>query len=262
MTPHIKSLWWQPTALGSALFATFLALWQVAVTAGWVSGLAPTPARTFQRGVEILSNPFYRDGASSVGIFWHIAASLRRVLIGFGIATAIAIPLGVWLGSSPLLRRSVEPFVQILRPISPLAWLPLGLALLRNAEATAVFVIIVSSAWPTLLNTVEAVRGIHPTYRNLASTVGANWWQRVVFVTAPAAIPGIVTGMRQSLSTAWLVIIAAEMLVGGRGVGFFVWNMWNRLDVDAIVVALLLIGLVGLAMDVTVASIQKVVRYA
>ena len=251
----------QATAIGVGIFVLFIAIWQAAASAGWLSDIAPTPARTWERAVEILSDPFYRDGSASVGIFWHMLASLRRVLVGFLIAMVIAIPLGFWLGSSPLFHKAVDPFAQILRPVSPLAWLPLGLALLRDAENTAVFVIVLSALWPTLLYTIESLRGIHPTYKNLAATLGTNWWQRLVFITAPAALPGIVTGMRQSLSTSWLVIVAAEMLVGGQGVGFFVWNMWNRLDIDAIVVAIVLIGLIGLILDYLVASLQKVVRY-
>lgn len=252
---------WKAMGLGIALFIAFIAIWQTVAAAGWLSDIAPTPARTWDRAVEILSDPFYRDGPTSVGIFWHMVASLRRVLIGFAIAMAIAIPLGFWLGSSATFRRATDPFVQILRPVSPLAWLPLGLALLRDAENTAVFVIILSALWPTLLNTIEAVRGIHPTYKNLASTLGTNRMQQLFYIVGPAALPGIITGMRQSLSTAWLVIVAAEMLVGGQGVGFFVWNMWNRLDIDAIVVVIVLIGVIGLALDYLVASLQKVVRY-
>ncbi|MGV0381928.1 ABC transporter permease [Corynebacterium segmentosum] len=252
---------WKAMGLGIALFIVFIGIWQAVAAAGWLSDIAPTPARTWDRAVEILSDPFYRDGPASVGIFWHMVASLRRVLIGFVIAMVIAIPLGFWLGSSATFRRATDPFVQILRPVSPLAWLPLGLALLRDAENTAVFVIILSALWPTLLNTIEAVRGIHPTYKNLASTLGTNRMQQLLYIVGPAALPGIITGMRQSLSTAWLVIVAAEMLVGGQGVGFFVWNMWNRLDIDAIVVVIVLIGVIGLALDYLVASLQKVVRY-
>lgn len=252
---------WKAIGLGIALFIAFIAIWQAVAAAGWLSDIAPTPARTWDRAVEILSDPFYRDGPASVGIFWHMVASLRRVLIGFVIAMVIAIPLGFWLGSSDTFRRATDPFVQILRPVSPLAWLPLGLALLRDAENTAVFVIILSALWPTLLNTIEAVRGIHPTYKNLAATLGTNRMQQLLYIVGPAALPGIITGMRQSLSTAWLVIVAAEMLVGGQGVGFFVWNMWNRLDIDAIVVVIVLIGVIGLALDYLVASLQKVVRY-
>lgn len=253
---HLK-----PVLLGLALLAAFLGVWQLAASAGWLSDIAPTPAGTLDRGMEILVDPFYRDGPSSVGIFWHLLASLRRVLTGFVIALIIAIPLGFWLGASTTLRRAVDPMVQILRPVSPLAWLPLGLALLRDAEHTAVFVIVLSALWPMLLNTIDAVRGVQPSYLDLAATLGSSRWQRLRYVTAPAALPGIITGMRLSLSTSWLVIVAAEMLVGGRGIGFFVWNMWNRLDINAIVVAIILIGLVGLVLDHLVASLQKVVRY-
>ena len=261
MLPTKKPGPWKPVVLGLGLFLAFLLVWQLIAAAGWLSDIAPTPARTFSRGAEILADPFYRDGPASVGIFWHMVASLRRVLLGFIIAMLIAIPLGFWLGSSTTLRRATDPFVQILRPVSPLAWLPLGLALLRDAENTAVFVIILSALWPTLLNTIEAVRGVHPSYKNLGATLGTSRVDRLLYITGPAALPGIITGMRQSLSTAWLVIVAAEMLVGGQGVGFFVWNMWNRLDIDAIVVVIVLIGAIGLALDYLVASLQKVVRY-
>lgn len=252
---------WQAVVLGLVLLAAFLGIWQLAASAGWLSDIAPTPARTLERGVEILSDPFYRDGPASVGIFWHLLASLRRVLVGFAIATVIAVPLGFWLGTSTTLRRAVDPLVQVLRPVSPLAWLPLGLALLQDAENTAIFVIVLSALWPTLVNTIDAVQKIQPTYLDLAATFGTNTWQRLRYVLLPAALPGIITGMRLSLSTSWLVIVAAEMLVGGQGVGFFVWNMWNRLDVDAIVVAILIIGVTGLILDHLVASLQKVVRY-
>lgn len=251
----------QSVGVGVGPFALFIAVWQLAVGAGWLSDIAPTPLGVLGSGAEILSDPFYRDGPASVGIFWHMLASLRRVVVGFAIATAIAVPLGFILGASPVLRRAVDPFVQVLRPVSPLAWLPIGLALLRDAENTAIFVIILSALWPTLINTIDAVRHIHPTYLNLSATLGANWRLRITRVWLPAALPGIITGARLSLSTSWLVIVAAEMLVGGQGIGFFVWNMWNRLDVNAIVVAIVLIGIIGLILDHLVAALQKVVRY-
>lgn len=247
--------------LGVALLAAFIGLWQLAISSGWLSDLAPTPARTASRAVELLSDPFYRDGPASQGIFWHLMASLRRVLIGFAIATVIAVPLGFILGRSTTLRRAVDPMVQILRPVSPLAWLPLGLALLSDAERTAIFVIVLSALWPTLINTIDAVRNIHPTYLDLTATLGTPWWSKVMYVMLPSALPGIVTGLRLSLSTSWLVIIAAEMLVGGEGIGFFVWNMWNRLDIDAIVVSIVIIGLTGLILDHLIAALQKVVRH-
>ncbi|MDO4632162.1 MAG: ABC transporter permease [Corynebacterium sp.] len=251
----------QAIIIGIVFFTLTLGLWQLAATSGWLTDLAPTPARTFSRGVEILAHPFYRDGVSSVGIFWHLVASLRRVLIGFTIATLIAIPLGFVLGRSTALRWAVDPLMQILRPVSPLAWLPLGLALLSESERTAIFVIVLSALWPTLINTIDAVRNVNPTYINLAATLGTPWWSRILYIWFPAALPGIITGLRLSLSTSWLVIIAAEMLVGGQGIGFFVWNQWNRLDIDAIVVSIIIIGITGLILDHLVAALQKIVRY-
>lgn len=250
-----------PTILGVALLAAALALWQAASSLGWLSPLAPTPTGTARRAVDILSDPLHRDGPADVGIAWHLLASVRRVLLGFAVAALVAVPLGFALGRSTTLRRAVDPAVQVLRPVSPLAWLPIGLALLRDAEHTAVFVIVLSAVWPTLISTVDAVRSVNPTYVNLAATLGTPWWSRLWNVWLPASLPGIVTGLRLSLSTSWLVIIAAEMLVGGQGIGFFVWTMWNRLDIDAIVVAIVLIGVIGLVLDHLVSAVQKVVRH-
>ena len=247
--------------IGVVMFILTIGIWQFSANAGWISDIAPTPANTFARGVEILSDPFYQDGPASVGIFWHLMASLRRVLFGFLLAAIIALPVGFILGRSTTLRWAVDPVVQVLRPVSPLAWLPLGLALLKDAENTAVFVILLSALWPILINTIDAVRSVNPTYINLADTIGTSWWSRIVYIWLPASLPGIITGLRLSLSTAWLVIVAAEMLIGGRGVGFFVWNAWNRLDIDAIVVAIFIIGIAGFILDHLVGALQKVVRY-
>lgn len=249
------------TILGLSLLALFILGWQGAVSAGLLADIAPTPGGVWTRGVEILSDPFYREGPGSVGIFWHLMTSLRRVLIGFLLAAAIAVPLGFLLGRVQILRWAVDPMIQILRPVSPLAWLPIGLALLLDAERTAVFVIVLSALWPILINTIDAVLHIHPTYLKLTSTLGTPLWLAVSQVWLPATLPGIITGLRLSLSTSWLVIIAAEMLVGGQGIGFFVWNMWNRLDIDAIVVAIILIGLTGLILDHLIGALQKTVRY-
>ena len=255
-----------PIVKGAAVFlacmAVIVGLWQAAISAGLLTGLAPGPADVWARGAEILSDPFYRDGPSSVGIFWHLMASLWRVLLGFAIAAAIAIPVGFILGMITPLRWGLEPLVQVLRPVSPLAWLPIGLALLRDSENTALFVIIMSALWPMLLQTTAGVMGINPLYRDLARTLGTNRRDTFRHILLPATLPSIVTGMRLSLSTAWLVIIAAEMLVGGRGMGYFVWNMWNRLDIAAIVVAIVIIGAVGFILDQIVSNIQKVVPSA
>jgi len=244
------------------LTVLFVGAWQMATSGANDSGLAPTPAETWQRLVDVLSDPFYVAGPNSVGIFWHLLASLQRVVIGFGLAAVVAIPLGFVLGTSTALRWAVDPFVQILRPVSPLAWLPLGLALLSDAEATALFVIFMSALWPILLNTIDGVRGVNPLYLDLARTVEADRGTVIRKILLPAALPSMITGLRMSLSTAWLVIIAAEMLVGGRGMGYFVWNEWNKLNIPSILVAILLIGVVGLVLDRAVTAIQKVVPNA
>ncbi|MEH6819832.1 ABC transporter permease [Dietzia psychralcaliphila] len=241
--------------------AVFIGLWNMA-TSGNDGGLAPTPAATLRSAIEILSDPFYREGINSVGVFWHLLASLQRVLTGFLVAAVIAIPLGFLLGSVRSARWGLDPIIQILRPVSPLAWLPLGLALLRDAERTALFVIIMSALWPLLLNTIEGVRSVNPLHLQLARTVEAGRWRVIRSILLPSALPQMITGLRLSLSTSWLVIIAAEMLVGGRGMGYFVWNMWNKLDIPAICVAILIIGLVGLALDRAVSALHKVVPHA
>ncbi|WP_338856197.1 ABC transporter permease [Gordonia hongkongensis] len=239
-----------------------VALWYSITSGQGEGGLAPTPAGTWEQLTTILSDPFYVDGPASVGIFWHMLASLQRVLIGFGIAAAIAIPLGFLLGNSTRIRWAVEPFVQVLRPVSPLAWLPLGLALLRDSESTAIFVIVMASLWPILLNTIDGVQKINPMYMQLARTLEASRSQVVRRIQLPAALPSMVTGLRLSLSTAWLVIIAAEMLVGSRGMGYFVWNQWNKLSVPAIVVAIVLIGVVGFALDRLVVLSARLVPHS
>ena len=184
--------------IGVVMFILTIGIWQFSANAGWISDIAPTPANTFARGVEILSDPFYQDGPASVGIFWHLMASLRRVLFGFLLAAIIALPVGFILGRSTTLRWAVDPVVQVLRPVSPLAWLPLGLALLKDAENTAVFVILLSALWPILINTIDAVRSVNPTYINLADTIGTSWWSRIVYIWLPASLPGIITGLRSA----------------------------------------------------------------
>jgi nitrate/nitrite transport system permease protein len=210
----------------------------------------------------VFSRPLYVEGVNSVGIVWHLLASLRRVLAGFLLAAAVAVPVGVLLGSLRSLGAAVDPFVQVLRPVSPLAWLPLGLALFRNSEVTAHYVIFMSALWPILLNTIAGVRGVNSNYLDLARTLEAGRLTVIRRILLPAALPSIITGLRVSLGVSWLVIIAAEMLVGGRGMGYFVWNEWNNLNVPSILVAILLIGLVGLLLDRTISILERLVRHA
>lgn len=240
-----------------AFAVVFLGLWQL-VTAGFDDGgLAPTPAASWDRLVEVLSTAFVHNPPNEVGIFFHLLASLQRVLLGFGLAALIAIPLGVLLGTSRVINDSLDPFIQVLRPVSPLAWLPIGLAVLRDAEWTAVFVIFMASLWLILINTIDGVRRVNPLYLDLARTLEATWANRTLKVLLPAALPGVVTGLRTALSTAWLVIVAAEMIVGSRGMGTFVWIEWNAMNVNSIVVAILIIGVVGFVLDRSIAQLHR-----
>lgn len=250
-------------ALG--LFAAILVAWVIAwdllVRNEVVGVLTPSPGKVLDRLREVLADPFYRDGVNDVGIGWQILASLRRVITGFTLAAVIAVPVGFAVGSSPTLSKAVDPFVQLLKPVSPLAWLPIGLALLRDSELTSIFVIFMSSLWPVLLNTILGVRSVPPQYLDLARTLEAPRRTVLRRILLPAALPNVVTGLRLSLGIAWLVIVAAEMLIGGRGIGHFVWNEWNNLNVSSIVVAILLIGAVGLVLDRLLRRLEGLFRY-
>lgn len=238
-------------------FALFVLLWQLATAGFDDGGLAPTPAASWERLVEVLAGAFVHNPPNDVGIVFHLLASLQRVLLGFGLAALIAIPLGLLLGTSRVINGALDPFIQVLRPVSPLAWLPIGLAVLRDAEWTAVFVIFMASLWLILINTIDGVRRVNPLYLDLARTLEATAANRTWKVLLPAALPGIVTGLRTALSTAWLVIVAAEMIVGNRGMGTFVWTEWNAMNINSIVVAILIIGAVGFVLDRSIAQLHR-----
>jgi nitrate/nitrite transport system permease protein len=248
-------------ALFLAILGAGLAVWGAVVRAGLVSPLVPSPGEVWAATVAALRDPFYVRGTNSVGIGWHLLASLRRVLIGCGLAALVAIPLGFLLGASRTLSRAVDPFVQVLRPVSPLAWLPIGLAVLKDSQHTAVFVIFMAAVWPMLLNTILGVRAVPAAYVALARTVEAGRLTIARRILLPAALPSILTGVRLSLGMSWLVIVAAEMLIGGRGIGYFIWNNWNNLDVAAIVVAILVVGATGLVLDRAVRQLERLVAY-
>jgi nitrate/nitrite transport system permease protein len=249
-------------ALAIALAAVFLTVWELLVRAHVLLPIMPAPSKVLTQAIAMLSDPFYEAGTNDVGIGWQLLASLRRVAIGFLLATAIAVPLGFAIGMSEVAAKAVDPFVQILRPVSPLAWLPLGLAVLQDSERTAIFVIFISAMWPTVLNTIFGVRQVPRTYLNVARTYNATPWTVVRRVLLPGAMPGILTGLRISLGISWLVIVAAEMLIGGRGIGYFVWNEWNNLDIASIIVCIGVIGAVGLGLDRLFGWLEKAVAYA
>ncbi|MDX2273798.1 MAG: nitrate ABC transporter permease [Cyanobacteriota bacterium] len=230
------------------ILLVFLGLWELGVTLKLFLPIMPSASQTIADFWFWISNPFFDNGPNDQGVGLLLLTSLRRVLGGFLIGSAIAIPLGILIGLSPVVSRAVDPFIQILRPVSPLAWLPLGLALMRDSEKTALFVIAITSIWPTLINTKFGVSNVDSAYLNVARTLGASRWRTITKVILPAAAPNIVSGLRISLGIAWLVIVAAEILLSG-GIGYFVWNEWNNLKITSIITAILIVGLVGLLMD-------------
>ncbi|MDI3326959.1 MAG: nitrate ABC transporter permease [Alicyclobacillaceae bacterium] len=256
-----KSQAFRAAALFGGLVLALWAIWEAAVRLHVVSQLVPAPSEVAASAVELLKNPFYDLGVNDAGIGLHLLSSLRRVMVGFALAVACAVPAGFWIGMSPVIAKAVDPFVQVLRPVSPLAWLPIGLAVLKDADRTAIFVIFISSVWPVLLNTIFGVRNIPSIYLDVSRTLEAGRWTTIRKVIWPAALPSILTGMRVSMGIAWLVIIAAEMMIGGRGIGYFIWNEWNNLNLANMFVCILLIGSVGMVLDRLFAYLERRVRY-
>ncbi|MDP1656599.1 MAG: nitrate ABC transporter permease [Hylemonella sp.] len=208
-----------------------------------------------------LANPFYDNGPNDKGIAIQLAHSLGRVGLGFALACLVAIPLGFIIGMSPLLRRAFDPFIQVLKPISPLAWMPLALYTIKDSSVSGIFVIFICSVWPMLVNTAFGVSAVKRDWLNVASTLEVTPLRKAFLVILPAAAPTILTGMRISMGIAWLVIVAAEMLVGGTGVGYFVWNEWNNLSLTNVIFAILVIGVVGMLLDLAFGQLQKAVTY-
>ncbi|WP_254277053.1 nitrate ABC transporter permease [Halomonas sp. 3H] len=221
----------------------------------------PPPSQIFERAWEELSNPFYDAGPNDKGIGIQLGYSLYRVLSGYLMAAVIAIPIGFLIGMSPLMYKALNPYIQVLRPISPLAWMPLALFIIRDSEASAIFVIFICSIWPMLLNTAFGVAGVRQDWVNVARTHELSPMKTAFKVILPAAAPTILTGMRISIGIAWLVIVAAEMLVGGTGIGYYVWNEWNNLDLTSVIFSILMIGVVGMLLDLALSTVARLVTY-
>jgi nitrate/nitrite transport system permease protein len=221
----------------------------------------PTLMQMGQTFVKHLSDPFYDNGPNDKGIAVQLAHSLGRVGLGFLIACLVAIPLGFVIGMSPLLYKAFDPFIQVLKPISPLAWMPLALYTIKDSSISGIFVIFICSVWPMLINTAFGVASVKREWLNVAATLEVNPLRKAFKVILPAAAPTILTGMRISMGIAWLVIVAAEMLVGGTGIGYFVWNEWNNLSLTNVIFAILVIGVVGMLLDLMFAQLQKAVTY-
>ena len=222
----------------------------------------PTPAQMGATIWKQLANPFYDNGPNDKGIGIQLAYSLGRVLAGFGLAALVAIPLGFLIGMSPLIYRALNPFIQVLKPISPLAWMPIALYTIKDSATSSIFVIFICSIWPMLINTAFGVASVRRDWLNVARTLEIKPLDKAFRVILPAAAPTIMTGMRISMGIAWLVIVAAEMLVGGLGVGYFVWNEWNNLSLTNVIFAILTIGIVGMLLDFAFGRLQKFVTYA
>ena len=221
----------------------------------------PTPQDFAAKVYEHISDPFYDRWSNDKGIGIQLGYSVARVLAGFSLAALVAIPLGFLIGMSPLMFRALDPFIQVLKPISPLAWMPLALFTLKDSGISAIFVIFICSIWPMMINTAFGVASVRREWLDVARTLEVSPIRKALLVILPAAAPTIMTGMRISIGIAWLVIVAAEMLVGGTGIGYFVWNEWNNLSITNILTAILAIGVIGMLLDLFFARLQRAVTY-
>ena len=217
----------------------------------------PTPGATFDAAVSLFADPFYQKGPNDQGIGWNILSSLQRVALGFGMAALVGIPLGFMIGRFEFLNRMVSPLVSLLRPVSPLAWLPIGLLVFKAANPAAIWTIFICSIWPMIINTAVGVQRVPVDYLNVARVLNLSEWRVMTRILFPAVLPYMLTGVRLSVGTAWLVIVAAEMLTGGVGIGFWVWDEWNNLNVKHILIAIFVIGIVGLLLEQMLMAIAK-----
>ncbi len=244
-----------PPLLGMMLF---VALWALVANSG---GGIPGPAETWTAAVALFSDPFYNNGPNDMGIGWNVLNSLYRVGIGFGLAALVGIPLGFMIGRFAFLNQMLSPIISILRPVSPLAWLPIGLLVMKQAEPASIWVIFISSIWPMVLNTAAGVQRIPQDYLNVARVLNLSEFKVFTKILFPAVLPYVLTGVRLSIGVAWLVIVAAEMLTGGVGIGFWVWDEWNNLNVAHIIIAIFVVGIVGLLLEQMLMLIAKRFSY-
>ena len=234
-----------------------LAVWQVACSRP--GSALPPPTMVWTTSYELITNPFYDRGGLDKGLFWHIQASLTRVLLGFSLAAVAGVLLGLLVGTSVWATRGLDPVFQVLRTVPPLAWLPLSLAAFRDAQPSAIFVIFITAIWPVIINTAVGVRQVPQDYRNVARVIRLRGPRLFTRIILPAAAPYIFTGLRIGIGLSWLAIVAAEMLVGGVGIGFFIWDAWNSSNISDIIVALAYVGLVGFVLDRIVAGAGRLV---
>jgi nitrate/nitrite transport system permease protein len=260
----------RPWLASLVLFVVFVVIWQL-LTGDAASGTAdvdpeyaklagqsatgqqtaaiPSPLAVARRAQELLVNAFDRSNPNNLGIAWHLLASLERVLLGFALALIVAVPLGFVLGLFPPVYQALNPFIQVLRPISPLAWMPLALYTFRDSAISAIFIIFICAVWPMLINTALGAGSVRQEWVNVSRVFGVGTLEHVTRIVFPASVPMILTGMRISIGIAWFVIVAAEMVGAQSGIGYFIWNEWNNLQLASMIVAIVLIGLIGLGLD-------------
>ena len=228
-------------------FSVLLVFW--GLVSSFSKGALPGPLATLQVLWQLVSHPFYDNGPNDKGIGIQLFSSIVRVFIGFGLGSLVAIPMGVLIGANEVCKKLFYPLVQLLRPVSPLAWFPIGLAVFKHAGEATIFVIFITSLWPTLINTSFGVASVPEDHRNVARAFGFSKAKYLTKILIPFSLPHILTGLRLSIGVAWLVIVAGEMLSGGIGIGFFVWDSWNALSLERVMSAIILIGVVGLLLD-------------
>lgn len=276
----LSSLTVRAAVLSVLIFAVFIGAWHLATRAtaptsamspeyAKLMGLTATAGKSAMPGPldvgaklwEHLKRPFYDNGPNDKGLGIQLGYSIGRVMLGYLLAVIVALPFGFLIGMSPLLSRAFDPFIQIMKPISPLAWMPLALYTIKDSSISAIFVIFICAIWPMLINTAFGVASVRREWINVARTLEVKPLRRALTVVLPAAAPTILTGMRISIGIAWLVIVAAEMLVGGTGIGYFVWNEWNNLSITDVIIAILLIGVIGMVFDQILARATRLVTF-
>jgi nitrate/nitrite transport system permease protein len=244
-----------PPVLGLAFL---ILLWQILSTK---NTSFPSPMVTWDAAAKLFADPFYSNGPNDQGIGWNILASLKRVAMGFGLAAAVGIPLGFMIGRFKFLAGMFNPVISLLKPVSPLAWLPIGLLVFKAADPAAIWSIFICSIWPMIINTAVGVQRVPQDYMNVARVLNLSEWKIFTKILLPSVLPYMLTGVRLAIGTAWLVIVAAEMLTGGVGIGFWVWDEWNNLNVPHIIIAIVVIGVVGLILEQFLVALAKSFTY-
>jgi nitrate/nitrite transport system permease protein len=239
------------------VIALILVLWEVLCRKAGAS--LPAPSRVVHDAWDLIANPFYDHGGLDKGLYWHLSASLHRVALGYALASIVGIALGTLVGQSVWAMRGLDPIFQVLRTVPPLAWLPLSLAAFRDGQPSAIFVIFITAIWPIIINTAVGIRNIPQDYRNVAAVLRLNPFEFFVKIMVPSAAPYIFTGLRIGIGLSWLAIVAAEMLIGGVGIGFFIWDAWNSSHISEIILALFYVGIIGFVLDRLIAGMAKIV---